>query len=108
MFILYSTAALLIGFVVDLLIGDPHGWPHIVRGMGWLISALEKVLYPMKNKRLGGVLLVIFTLLICAGLPAVLLYRRCLGQHRHSRPRGRLYAFCVSLPFPYRKMWQKV
>lgn len=68
-----STLALGAGFVLDLLLGDPQGWPHLVRGMGALISALEKALYPMKNKRLGGTLLVLLVLLVCTGLPAGLL-----------------------------------
>ena len=37
-----STAALLLGFLFDLLWGDPRGFPHIVAGMGKLIAALEK------------------------------------------------------------------
>ena len=72
--LLYSTLALALGFVVDLILGDPHGWPHLIRLFGWLIAALERMLYPMKNKRLGGVLLVIVVLLLCTGLPAILLY----------------------------------
>ena len=49
--LIYSTLALFTGFCIDLLVGDPHGWPHIVRGFGWLISTLECLLYPMKDKR---------------------------------------------------------
>ena len=74
MFILFSSLALLAGFLLDLLIGDPHGWPHIIRAFGALIAWLEKRLYPMQNKRLGGTLLVAFTLLICTGVPAAMLY----------------------------------
>lgn len=73
MLIIYSTAALIAGFLLDLLIGDPHGWPHLVRGFGSLIAALEKLFYPMKNKRLGGALLTVCTLLVCTGLPAAVL-----------------------------------
>lgn len=74
MFLVYSTLALCAGFLLDLVLGDPQGWPHIVRGIGALISALEKALYPFKNKRLGGALLVFFMLLVCAALPMALLY----------------------------------
>lgn len=69
-----ATAALFAGFLLDVLIGDPAGWPHLVRGMGAVIAYLEKRLYPMRNKRLGGTLLVIGTLLICTGIPALLLF----------------------------------
>ena len=71
--ILCATGALALGFLVDLLVGDPHGWPHLIRGFGFLIAALERVLYPMKNKRAGGTLLVVVVLLLSAGLPALLL-----------------------------------
>ena len=73
-FFLFSALALFFGFALDLLLGDPQGWPHIVRAFGALIAWLEKRLYPIHNKRLGGALLVVFTLLICTGIPAALLY----------------------------------
>ena len=74
MLIIYSTAALAAGFLLDLLIGDPQGWPHLVRGFGSLIAVLEKLFYPIKNKRLGGTLLVIFVLIVSTGVPAAALY----------------------------------
>ena len=72
--ILCATGALALGFLADLLVGDPHGWPHLIRGFGFLIAALERVLYPMKNKRAGGTLLVVVVLLLSVGLPALLLF----------------------------------
>lgn len=69
----FSSLALVVGFVLDGLLGDPKGWPHLIRFFGVVISYLEKVLYPLKNKRLAGGLLVVFTLCICGGLPALLL-----------------------------------
>ncbi len=74
MFLAFSALALCLGFVLDLFLGDPQGWPHIVRGIGGLIAALEKLFYPIPNKRLGGTLLVFLVLLICTALPAALLY----------------------------------
>lgn len=74
MFILYSGMALIIGFLLDLLIGDPMGWPHIVRGFGALIAGLEKLLYPMKNKHLAGDILVVLVLFICTVIPVILVY----------------------------------
>jgi adenosylcobinamide-phosphate synthase len=35
---------LLIGFVIDLAVGDPPGLPHPVRAIGWLIKRLESLL----------------------------------------------------------------
>ena len=65
---------MLLGFLLDACIGDPHDFPHPVRWIGNLISALEAVIRRrMKNLRCGGVLLVIAVLLLSAGLPALLL-----------------------------------
>ena len=66
--------SLLTGFVLDLLLGDPRKFPHIIRGFGAVVGTLGRLLYPIKNKRLGGCLLVALTLFFCAGVPAVLLY----------------------------------
>ncbi len=33
---------ILIGMILDFVIGDPMGWPHPVIGIGRLISWLEK------------------------------------------------------------------
>jgi adenosylcobinamide-phosphate synthase len=70
----YPAAALLTGFILDMLFGDPQGFPHIVRFMGGLIAALEKALRAMlppteQGERRGGALLVIIVSLICWGVP---------------------------------------
>jgi len=72
--LIYSTSALCMGFLIDLVIGDPQGWPHIVRGMGLLIGALERLFYPLSNKRLGGMLLTFAMLLVCTAAPIALLH----------------------------------
>lgn len=74
MFITMSTFALCAGFSLDLFLGDPAGWPHIVRGIGWLIAALEKAFYPMRNKRLGGIFLAVCVLFLCAAFPVAALF----------------------------------
>lgn len=73
-FLLYAALAPLIGFLLDLLIGDPRGWPHLIRAFGYLINRLEQRLYPAKNKRLAGLLLVMAVLFCAACLPALLLW----------------------------------
>ncbi len=70
--VLYSILALLLGFGLDLLIGDPHGWPHIVILYGKLISFLEKQLYERMDKFAGGAVLWICTALT-AGLSSWLI-----------------------------------
>ncbi len=72
--ILWNTLAVVLGFLLDALVGDPQGWPHLVRLYGALIAALEKALYPLKNKRLGGTVLTVLTVLIGTLVPALLLW----------------------------------
>ena len=76
--------ALVIGFGIDLLLGDPHGLPHPVVAIGKLISALEKLLRRVlpatrRGERLAGGILWVLTVSVSAGVPAALLWlcRRC-------------------------------
>ena len=71
--------ALLIGFCLDLLLGDPAWLPHPVRLIGKLIDALERGLrkcFPAtENGELRtGAVLVLLVLLIPTGLTALLLF----------------------------------
>ncbi len=72
--LIYATLALCLGFLFDLVIGDPPDWPHLIRWIGALIAWLEKQLYPMHNKRLGGAILCCTAVLVCFAIPAVLLW----------------------------------
>lgn len=45
------------GFILDLIIGDPHSFPHPVRLIGRLISFLEKILLKNVYERAAGVIL---------------------------------------------------
>lgn len=47
-------AAVIIGFLLDLWIGDPEGWPHPVRAMGWLIERVEGMLRRIFPKTSAG------------------------------------------------------
>lgn len=55
---------MIIGLILDLIVGDPINWPHIVRLYGKLISYLEEKLYRLKNKKTAGAILVILVLVI--------------------------------------------
>jgi adenosylcobinamide-phosphate synthase len=50
---------LLLGFLLDQLLGDPPGWPHPVRWLGRLVALLEPPLRRLLPERLGGVVLVL-------------------------------------------------
>ena len=72
-----------IGFIMDLLIGDPHGIPHPVVAIGKLISFLERVLrrvFPKeKNSEIAaGAVLWGITAVISAGIPWLIM--RLCGQ----------------------------
>ena len=72
-------SALALGFLLDLLLGDPHWAPHPVRLMGRLISALERLLrriFPPSPRglRLGGFCLVVLTAGLSTGAAAGILW----------------------------------
>jgi adenosylcobinamide-phosphate synthase len=50
---------LVLGFLLDQLLGDPPGWPHPVRWIGGLMQFLEPLLRRMFPERLGGVVLLV-------------------------------------------------
>ena len=75
---IYSLAALFIGFIIDLLVGDPHGLPHPVVLIGKLIAALEKVfraLFPKtpRGENLAGAAVWIVTAGLSAAVPWLIL-----------------------------------
>ena len=75
----WSAAALVLGFGMDLLLGDPHGLPHPVIFIGKLITLLEGALrrrFPKTaagERAAGGVLWTI-TALVSAAVPAAVLF----------------------------------
>ncbi|MBI4707386.1 MAG: cobalamin biosynthesis protein, partial [Candidatus Omnitrophica bacterium] len=38
-------------FILDLIFGDPRWLPHPVRGIGWAIEKLERILYRERRQR---------------------------------------------------------
>lgn len=74
----YSIAALLAGFVIDLIVGDPGWLYHPVCLIGNLISFLEKRIrriFPKTNagELAGGCLEVLLVCLFCGGIPLLIL-----------------------------------
>ena len=74
----YGTIAIVLGFVLDLLFGDPIGRFHPVCLIGRLISALDKCLYREeqtdRQKFRKGLLLVILVVLITAAVTGAILF----------------------------------
>jgi adenosylcobinamide-phosphate synthase len=60
--------ALLLGFLLDQLLGDPRWLPHPVRWIGRLVEALENPLRRTFPERLGGVTLLILVAGTAGGL----------------------------------------
>ena len=78
-----SLVALLIGYILDLVFGDPYSFPHIIRLIGNLISKTEKILrriFPKSNKGefIGGIFLVIIVTTIPT-LITILILKACGG-----------------------------
>jgi adenosylcobinamide-phosphate synthase len=59
---------LLLGFLLDQVLGDPPSWPHPVRWIGRLIQRLETILWPLPARRLWGVLLLLLVTGVTGGL----------------------------------------
>ena len=71
--------ALVLGFCIDLLFGDPHSIPHPVVLIGKLISAMEKLvrkIFPktVRGENVAGGVLCFLVVLISTAVPAGILY----------------------------------
>ena len=75
----YHAVALMAGFILDLLFGDPNWMYHPVIFIGKTISFLEKNIRKILPKTpagelAGGVALVLITLIVSGGIPCIILY----------------------------------
>lgn len=71
--------ALCIGYLIDLILGDPHWLWHPVRGIGYLISSYEKVVRKRiketkQGEMLAGIFLVIFVTMFSVIIPFGILF----------------------------------
>ena len=75
----YHMLAFLLGFLLDLLLGDPYWLPHPIRLIGKLIAGVEKKLcchWAERNEKREykqGVVLVLIVLIVVTAVAAVLL-----------------------------------
>lgn len=73
-----SLIALVVGFVLDLCIGDPHWVPHpicfIGNFIGWQEKRLRNIFPPSKcGETIAGAILAILTIFVATGLPLLIL-----------------------------------
>ena len=65
---------LMIGFILDCIIGDPYNIPHPIKLIGRLVGGLEKLVRKrMKNLRMGGTLLGLTVIILSTAAPLALL-----------------------------------
>lgn len=63
-----------VAFVLDLIFGDPHRFPHPVRGIGWAITRLESPIRRLiANEKLAGALLTVVVVISTYGITWMLL-----------------------------------
>jgi len=98
-----SLTALVIGFILDLIIGDPIGWPHIVLGYGKLIPFFERGLrkaFPKTDRGalMAGVLLVVIMGVISLGAGiGILVLCRLVSPYLRVAAESILVWQCISL-----------
>jgi adenosylcobinamide-phosphate synthase len=66
--------AFTIGAMLDLLLGDPQWLPHPIRGIGLLISAMERILRKLPHEKAAGCALVCGVLFIVITIVIVTLH----------------------------------
>ena len=76
---MWSLYALILGFCLDLLIGDPHGIPHPVVYIGKLIDLTEKAMrkvFPktVRGENFAGAAIWLIVVTVSTALPALLLW----------------------------------
>ena len=70
--------ALLLGFLLDLILGDPHWLPHPVQGVGWLINRLEPAargLFPKtpEGEKQAGICMALLVCVLSVGTAAAVI-----------------------------------
>lgn len=81
--IIIPALPLVIGFIIDLILGDPYSLPHPIRLIGTLISRLEAIMRRImpRHERAGGAVLAVTVLLLSTAVPTLILilcYRFCI------------------------------
>lgn len=74
----FSIYACIIGFILDMIFGDPHWLYHPIRLIGKLITGTEKMvrrIFPKtkSGERMGGIVLASIVMIVSTGIPLLLL-----------------------------------
>lgn len=82
---MWLVAAIIIGFFIDCLFGDPAWLPHPVRFIGWLISTFERLyrkIFPKTpaGERAAGFAMTVSVLLLTGGVSLLVL---CISAKIH-------------------------
>lgn len=75
--LIYQTYAIVIGFIIDFFVGDPHSIPHPVVAIGKLISCLDERLRLGDNDErdiLRGFWTVLIVIAVSTAVPALVLF----------------------------------
>ena len=75
--LIFQTSAIIIGFIIDFFVGDPHGIPHPVVAIGKLISFLDMKLRTGggdKRDILRGTLTVLIVVVLSTAIPSAILF----------------------------------
>ena len=95
---------LLIGWILDKLLGDPVGLPHPVVGFGKLISFCEKRWNCGTHRMLkGGVAAIMLILLVYAGSVLVLHYLFVLNRWLGIILSAVLVFYCLAENYTYQR-----
>lgn len=95
---------LCLGFLLDQLLGDPPGWPHPVRWIGWVIQRLESPLRALLPARLAGVVLLS---LVAGGTGGMTWLLLMLAATWHPWPRIVMVAMLVAFGLATRSLAQE-
>ena len=76
---MWSLCALILGFCLDLIVGDPHWMPHPIVFIGKLIDLTEKAmrkLFPktVRGENLAGAAIWLVVVIVSTALPALVLW----------------------------------
>ncbi len=73
--ILILSLPIIIGFVIDCILGDPYNFPHPIRFIGNMIMKLEKIMFRKfpENLYKGGLIMSFIVIVLSSAVPLVLL-----------------------------------